>query len=202
MVFKKLHLGSVSFSKDTLDEVRSHLEAAYQEEKDKDKDKRRKTASESGQHKIRRTITTRVREAVRALALCHNVTPVNDDDAEPIPEYAPTENTDTFSSRETFSSRGSMSSRKSSDSLLEDSARRKRRDDRDESNVNTNSADHDEFGSPQKDVSIPGQRMYQASSPDEIALVKFAESVNLVLVQRDINQIVLQNPLLSQEVTW
>lgn len=200
MVFKKLHLGSVSFSKDTLDEVQSHLEAAYQEEKDKDKDKRRKVASESGQHKIRRTITTRVREAVRALALCHNVTPVNDDDTQPIPEYTPPENSDALQNRETFSSRGSLSSRKSSDSLVEESTRRRRkdRDSDDESNVNTSSADH-EFNEPQSESAATNQRMYQASSPDEIALVKFAESVNLVLVQRDVNEIVLQNPLMKQE---
>lgn len=35
MVFKKLHLGSVSFSKDTLDEVETHLLNSYLEEKDR-----------------------------------------------------------------------------------------------------------------------------------------------------------------------
>lgn len=33
MVFKKLHLGSVSFSKDSLDEVKVHLETSYDENK-------------------------------------------------------------------------------------------------------------------------------------------------------------------------
>lgn len=38
------------------------------------------------------------------------------------------------------------------------------------------------------------QRTYQASSPDEIALVKFAESINLILEARDINSITLKTP--------
>lgn len=35
---------------------------------------------------------------------------------------------------------------------------------------------------------------YQASSPDEVALVKFTESINLTLVYRDVSTIKLRNP--------
>lgn len=47
------------------------------------------------------------------------------------------------------------------------------------------------------DVSIPMQPRgvtYQASSPDEVALVQWTESVGLSLVDRDISQIKLRNP--------
>ena len=39
-----------------------------------------------------------------------------------------------------------------------------------------------------------GERTYKASSPDEIALVKFAESVGMTLLQRTLNTITLQTP--------
>ena len=46
MVFKKLHLGSVSFSKEALDEIVTHLENSYQE----DSSKKRKSAVQPGSH--------------------------------------------------------------------------------------------------------------------------------------------------------
>eukprot|EP01117_Protostelium_nocturnum_P011512 TRINITY_DN4173_c0_g2_i2.p1 TRINITY_DN4173_c0_g2~~TRINITY_DN4173_c0_g2_i2.p1 ORF type:complete len:1099 (+),score=335.10 TRINITY_DN4173_c0_g2_i2:86-3382(+) len=128
MIFKKLHLGSVSFSKDTLDEVQTHLENAYNEEKEKRERITSSTLSSSlgpGKTKIRRTVTTKVREAVRAIALCHNVTPVEEG----------------------------------------------------------------------KEEGQPSRRTYQASSPDEIALVQFSESVCLPLESRDINSLALKDPL-------
>ena len=39
------------------------------------------------------------------------------------------------------------------------------------------------------------KKIYQASSPDEISLVKMAEEVGLSLVSRDQNEIVIQNPM-------
>ena len=41
---------------------------------------------------------------------------------------------------------------------------------------------------------------YQASSPDEVALVKFTESVGLVLAERTLNTITLRNPAGQSEV--
>lgn len=43
-------------------------------------------------------------------------------------------------------------------------------------------------------VTEDGHLTYQASSPDEIALVKFTESVGLVLCERDLTTITLRNP--------
>ena len=57
MVFKKLHLGSVSFSKEALDEVETHLLTAYTD--------RVKSHEGSKKGKIRRTVTTRVKDAVQ-----------------------------------------------------------------------------------------------------------------------------------------
>lgn len=42
-------------------------------------------------------------------------------------------------------------------------------------------------------------KVYQASSPDEIALVKIAEQLNLTLVERDTTYITLLNPLKERE---
>jgi magnesium-transporting ATPase (P-type) len=41
----------------------------------------------------------------------------------------------------------------------------------------------------------PVEEGFQASSPDEVALVKFARSVGLSLVARDLRTITLRNPL-------
>lgn len=40
----------------------------------------------------------------------------------------------------------------------------------------------------------PDEKDYQASSPDEIALVKFAEEIGMQLVQREEEYIKLQSP--------
>eukprot|EP00794_Sanderia_malayensis_P019164 gene19164-21084_t len=69
MVFKRLHLGTVSFGTDSIDEVRSYLRTTFEQSTDASVAK--KTGS-----KIRRNVVTRVQEAVKALSLCHNVTPV------------------------------------------------------------------------------------------------------------------------------
>ena len=60
MIFKKLHLGNVAYSDDTFDEIVSLIKAEYAEG-------RRVTRGKTG---------SKVTEAVLALALCHNVTPV------------------------------------------------------------------------------------------------------------------------------
>merc|ERR1712137_1088473 len=42
-------------------------------------------------------------------------------------------------------------------------------------------------------IADDGSLEYQASSPDEVALVKFTESVNMTLIKRTREQIVLRN---------
>ncbi|RUP50297.1 hypothetical protein BC936DRAFT_139702, partial [Jimgerdemannia flammicorona] len=43
-------------------------------------------------------------------------------------------------------------------------------------------------------ISIDGDITYQASSPDEVAIVKWTEEVGLALVHRDINEIHIRTP--------
>jgi phospholipid-translocating ATPase len=77
---------------------------------------------------------TRVAEAVKALALCHNVTPVQDD------------------------------------------------------NEDEDAVEADRNRSQSRNVT------YQASSPDEVALVQWAEEMGLVLVDRDLSSMKLRSP--------
>ncbi len=44
-----------------------------------------------------------------------------------------------------------------------------------------------------------GEKDFQASSPDEVALVKFAEQIGLALQERDQNSIVLKGPEDAEE---
>jgi phospholipid-translocating ATPase len=45
-----------------------------------------------------------------------------------------------------------------------------------------------------------GKKVYQASSPDEIALVKISESVGMELIERNVKEIIVRNPLGNREV--
>ena len=97
---------------------------------------------------VRRTVVTRVHEAVKALALCHNVTPVrkgegNGESEEPV-------------------------SLPKLDGIAED-------------NEGDVGAVSDDF-------------TYQASSPDEVALVTWAETVGLSLINRDLTTMTLRSP--------
>ncbi|XP_065178870.1 probable phospholipid-transporting ATPase IIB isoform X2 [Sycon ciliatum] len=142
MVFKRLHLGTASYTSDTVDEIVSHVSATY-------------PAGETGpvhgarSGKARKTEASRAHDAVRAIALCHNVTPVVDDaDTAHMPQA-------------------------SNSADMESSF----------------SANH---GALAADSHVPVT--YQASSPDEVALVSWTESVGLALVERSQQHIVLRAP--------
>lgn len=68
MVFKKLHLGTVSFGTESFPEVKEHLTSEYE------------NGAKQGT-KVRKTLAYRVKESVRALAVCHNVTPSGTDES-------------------------------------------------------------------------------------------------------------------------
>ena len=106
MIFKRLHLGTVSYTSDTMDEIQSHLKnvfdtaeanfnqtqpalqqppqttstggpvAVSQSSSSTDTPAKRSTQGP----KMRRTVVTRVLDAVKAIAICHNVTPVHEND--------------------------------------------------------------------------------------------------------------------------
>lgn len=131
MVLKRLHLGTVNYSGDGFEELSSILKSTF-------------LGGDGGTNttktKFRRSENTRVRDAVQALALCHNVTPV----------YENTEPSDS----------GSI----------------------------TSEAEADQHIQIEKVVS------YQASSPDEVALVQWTQEVGLALNQRDLSSMQLCGP--------
>ena len=107
MEMRRIHMGTVSFDADTLDEFRSNLKLAATSSS---------TALNLGTMRGRRDLHFRIFDFTQALALCHNVTPVQEN----------------------------------------------------------------------------GELFYQASSPDEVAIVKWSEAVGLALVHRDRERIRLQ----------
>lgn len=124
MTFKKLHVGTVLFARDSLEDVCSYLREAFRARQEA----RSKIASSPGVRSPgsssvgsrRARIQTQVLDAVLAIGLAHNVAPVEDEDGD--------------------------------------------------------------------------GRTYEAASPDEVALVRFAESVGLVLQERSMSTIVLRAP--------
>ncbi|KZV75842.1 phospholipid-translocating P-type ATPase [Peniophora sp. CONT] len=122
MEMKKLHMGTMAFGSDAMDEVAQRLDAAFQSQSQShNRHQSQSVTSPTKQAEFglgmgmagagrRRDMSARVRDVVLALALCHNVTPVLNDD---------------------------------------------------------------------------GSTTYQASSPDEVAIVQWTESVGLTLTHRD-----------------
>ncbi|KAH0552697.1 probable phospholipid-transporting ATPase IIB isoform X1 [Cotesia glomerata] len=137
MVFKKLHLGTASYGQETFDEITSVLKNYYPVGGENSPSK---TTLNRG--KVRRSESTRIYEAVHALALCHNVTPVYDDVNKQL---------DTVSVETTETETGSIQSQTESD----------------------------------RHYYPEQQRNYQASSPDEVALVRWTEDIGLTLFSRD-----------------
>ncbi|KAF2397067.1 phospholipid-translocating P-type ATPase [Trichodelitschia bisporula] len=121
MELKKIHVGTVSYANDAMDEVTSYVSQAFGEAGDLVTPSSVFMAASSSATRTRREIGSRVRDLVLALALCHNVTP-------------------------TVEEEGGQS-------------------------VTT----------------------YQASSPDEIAIVRWTESVGLQLLHRDRTDMVLRS---------
>lgn len=148
MIFKKIHLGTVAYGNDSFDEVASTIQSLSSTLNHQEITTPIRPPSVFPAARLRRPEGWRVWEAVKALALCHNVTPVYDTNK-------PLDNTRNN-------------------------------------------------GSPTKSISIESNKdtddiTYQASSPDEIALVKWTEQVGLTLIARDMNSMTLQlqNPFNS-----
>ncbi|KAF2428096.1 phospholipid-translocating P-type ATPase-like protein [Tothia fuscella] len=129
MELKKIHVGTVSYANEAMDEVSSYINQAFSPQSDSPNSSTLITPSTpftttggtNTATRTRREIGSRVRDLVLALALCHNVTPTTEE--------------------------------------------------------------------------IDGQSTvtYQASSPDEIAIVRWTEAIGLRLLQRDRHSIVLQS---------
>ncbi|XP_047622872.1 probable phospholipid-transporting ATPase IIB isoform X3 [Phacochoerus africanus] len=140
MVFKRLHLGTVSYGTDTMDEIQNHVRNSYSQTPSQAGGNSTSSTpprkSQSSAPKVRKSVSSRVHEAVKAIALCHNVTPV-------------------------YEAHGA--------------------------------ATETEFAEADQDFS-DDNRTYQASSPDEVALVQWTESVGLTLVNRDLTSMQLRTP--------
>ena len=99
MVFKRLHLGTVCFTPDTMDDVRRNVETigavssagGFQKQLHHRRTHSRDLQLQQQQQQqpprgvprnvtMRRTVDTRVIEAVKAIAVCHNVTPVYEEE--------------------------------------------------------------------------------------------------------------------------
>uniref|UniRef100_A0A8C0V6W6 Phospholipid-transporting ATPase n=1 Tax=Cyanistes caeruleus TaxID=156563 RepID=A0A8C0V6W6_CYACU len=136
MIFKRLHLGTVSYGTDTMDEIQIryrwisiHVLSPFLNLPSR--------KPQSSAPKVRKSVSSRIHEAVKAIALCHNVTPV-------------------------YESRAGVSA-------------------------------ETEYAEVDQDFSDEN-RTYQASSPDEVALVQWTESVGLTLVNRDLTSMQLKTP--------
>ncbi|XP_059477594.1 probable phospholipid-transporting ATPase IIB isoform X2 [Neocloeon triangulifer] len=129
MIFKKLHLGTVSYGTETFEEIVLHLRKAFAKQQQSEM-----RGVSSG--KMRRSELSRVLEAVKALALCHNVTPTYETS--------------------------------------------------DRSENGSDEAEADQHSSQEV--------IYQASSPDEVALVKWTEESGLALIHRDLTTMQLRTP--------
>uniref|UniRef100_A0A4W3HVC6 Phospholipid-transporting ATPase n=1 Tax=Callorhinchus milii TaxID=7868 RepID=A0A4W3HVC6_CALMI len=138
MVFKRLHLGTVSYGTDTMDEIQNHIIGSYAQVYISILHLNTISSSKAtSAPKVRKSVHSRIHEAVKAIALCHNVTPV-------------------------YESRAGV-------------------------NGETEYAEADQDFSDEN-------RTYQASSPDEVALVQWTQSVGLTLVSRDLSSMQLKTP--------
>ncbi|XP_058547751.1 probable phospholipid-transporting ATPase IIB isoform X9 [Neofelis nebulosa] len=141
MVFKRLHLGTVSYGADTMDEIQGHLRNPCPQMQSQAGGNNASSTpprkAQSSAPKVRKSVSSRVHEAVKAIALCHNVSPV-------------------------YESRAGVGGEA-------------------------------EYAEADQDFS-DGNRTYQAASPDEVALVRWTESVGLTLVSRDLGSMQLRTP--------
>ncbi|XP_039441902.1 probable phospholipid-transporting ATPase IIA isoform X2 [Culex pipiens pallens] len=144
MIFKKIHVGTAAYGRDTFPMVSSAIQSVYNSINVHGE---ASPAKPSGyQPRLKKPEGWRIWESVKALALCHNVTPSYDNG----------------------------------------------------NGINGNGADR--RNSPTRSISVEApvepsklpEKTYQASSPDEIALVKWTESVGLTLINRDLNHMTLQ----------
>lgn len=91
MQLKKIHVGTVSYAGEAMDEVASYIGSTFMTNQAMDSAGTELSKATSGfgtTVRARREIGTRVRDLVVALALCHNVTPTTDEvDGEPVQSY-------------------------------------------------------------------------------------------------------------------
>ena len=80
MELKKLHMGTMSYGVDSMDEVASQLAAALDISTHESEEGNKRNSIKLLGTRGRRDLSSRVKDVVLALGLCHNVTPVANDD--------------------------------------------------------------------------------------------------------------------------
>eukprot|EP01132_Coremiostelium_polycephalum_P008025 gene8025-9870_t len=190
MVFKKLHLGTIAFSKESLSDLENELKQSYVIQSGRTSNTGRKN----------RGLGSKIREAITAIALCHNVTPVTEEKESTVEIHE-----EKKKKKKKFKAFGKLLEYEKVDDEAETSLLQKKKSDdftsklNNSSNNNVNNEEDD--STPSSSSFIPSKHQtYQASSPDEIALVKFTESIGLVLTGRELTTITLLNPLGELEV--
>lgn len=97
MEMKKIHVGTVSYANEAMDEVAAYVKQGFHIQPTTDPSSRTmlispsstySNAANAGATRTRREIGSRVRDVVLALALCHNVTPtVDTEDGQEVTSY-------------------------------------------------------------------------------------------------------------------
>lgn len=79
MVFKKIHLGTIAYGQDTFDEIAATIQTLNMNDKlQLEINTPYKSATAFATPRYRKSEGWRVWEAVKAIAVCHNVTPINE----------------------------------------------------------------------------------------------------------------------------
>ncbi|UJR23043.1 hypothetical protein I4U23_026069 [Adineta vaga] len=156
MMFKRLHLGTASYTNENRTEISNSLTQYFKRTSISDNQQSVSRTSQS-HSVIRKNDSTKICDAIKALAICHNVTPVSEEESADLTtnEHEP--------------------SHYVPDTPLT-------------STTSLHTTDGNEFIEllPTKSVT------YQASSPDEIALVEWTEKVGLTLIHRDLQSLILK----------
>ena len=79
MVFKRLHLGTVSYTNENQVEISNLLKQQFKNSTTPVHENQQPMPSNKTRSVVKKTEATKVPEAIKALALCHNVTPVYED---------------------------------------------------------------------------------------------------------------------------
>eukprot|EP01104_Vermistella_antarctica_P016062 TRINITY_DN53_c0_g3_i1.p1 TRINITY_DN53_c0_g3~~TRINITY_DN53_c0_g3_i1.p1 ORF type:complete len:1335 (-),score=277.74 TRINITY_DN53_c0_g3_i1:1063-5067(-) len=178
MVFQRVCLGSATFARDSFQELKERLADSFAASPALGSSSRGKLKS-----KLRHNISSKAQDAVLAMALCHNVTPVLDksgDDEDGGGEVVSERSENAALGEENGG--GLQRRRDGYDELDED------RDVRESFSSTTSRNEPSSFHD------FQSTRSYQASSPDEIALVKFSEQCGVILHERDLQSMTLCTP--------
>ncbi|RMC16280.1 hypothetical protein DUI87_08495 [Hirundo rustica rustica] len=196
MIFKRLHLGTVSYGTDTMDEIQSHIINSYSQVHSQNSGNSTSSTPsrkpQSSAPKVRKSVSSRIHEAVKAIALCHNVTPVYESRAGVSGETEYAEVDQDFSDENrTYqaSSPDEVGSRNDNLSHKERKAGAGH-----DSQAARGCGLCDEVYSPTVSKYGEQSKSGDGNLQSRVALVQWTESVGLTLVNRDLTSMQLKTP--------